>query len=247
MSEVGKRIRMNEVFREDGRTLIVPMESLSPHKPWNEIARSVIRGEADAIMTTSGILKQYYNYVAGKIPIILTVPLQTFYIRLALKMGCSAVKWAYFGPIDNLPSEQVQKFSSECDKHGVPFYFELVPMTAPFSEGGLFITDAEVLMKTCLLAASLGADFIKTNFTDDPEKFQKITSACPVPVTILGGERISDEACLRRIKGAIDGGAAGGAFGRNVTTHANPEKIVRAVQKIIHNNASVQEAMKELT
>jgi len=246
MSEVGKKSRMNEIFREDGKTLIVPMESLSPHRSWHEIAKEVIKGKADAIMTTPGILKQYYDCVAGKIPIILTVPLQPFYIDLAVKMDCSAVKWSYFGPIDKLPLEDVQKFASKCDEDGMPFYLEIVPMTAPWSENSKLIIDVDALMKTCLLAASLGADFVKTNYTNDPVAFKRITSACPIPVTILGGERISDEECLKRIKGAIDGGAAGGAFGRNVTTHTSPEKIVRAIQKIIHENASIQEAMNEL-
>jgi len=246
MSEVGKKIRMSEIFRDDGRTLIVPMEGLSPHRPWDETAREVIKGKADAIMTTPGILKQYYDCVAGKIPVILTAPLQPFYIGLAIKMSCSAIKWAYFGPIDKFPFEDVQKFASKCDGCGIPFYLEPVPMTAPWSEGGKLIIDADVLMKTCLLATSLGADFVKTNYTDDPVTFKRVTSACPIPVTILGGERISDEECLKRIKGAIDGGAAGGAFGRNVTTHASPEKIVRAIQKIIHENASIQEAKNEL-
>jgi len=36
-------------------------------------------------------------------------------------------------------------------------------------------------------------------------------------------------------------------FGRNVTTHPNPEKMVRALQKIIHDDVSIEEAKKELT
>ncbi|MEM2094580.1 MAG: fructose-bisphosphate aldolase, partial [Candidatus Bathyarchaeia archaeon] len=88
--------------------------------------------------------------------------------------------------------------------------------------------------------------FIKTNYSGSPETFKKVTSSCPVPVTILGGERISDDACLQRIKGAMDGGAAGGAFGRNTMTHPYPAKIVRAIRKIIHEGSSIEEAKKEL-
>jgi len=43
------------------------------------------------------------------------------------------------------------------------------------------------------------------------------------------------------VRGAIDGGAAGGAIGRNITTHSKPAKITKAIASIIHDDASVQE------
>jgi DhnA family fructose-bisphosphate aldolase class Ia len=44
----------------------------------------------------------------------------------------------------------------------------------------------------------------------------------------------------------MDAGAAGGAFSRNTVTHPNPEKIVKAIRKIIHAGASIAEAANEL-
>ena len=90
--------------------------------------------------------------------------------------------------------------------------FEIVPMTSSPSEKSEFIIDTDVLTKACLMAVSLGADIIKTNYSNEPKTFKKVTSACPVSVTILSGEHVSDEECLKRIRGAMDGGASGGAF-----------------------------------
>ncbi|MDQ1280600.1 MAG: fructose-bisphosphate aldolase / 2-amino-3,7-dideoxy-D-threo-hept-6-ulosonate synthase [Thermoproteota archaeon] len=250
MVSIGKEMRMAQIFADDGKTLVSPHESIRPGRDWGEVAKLIIAGgggkPGHVLMTVPGILKNYYKAVAGKIPIILTVPLEPQYVDLAVKMGAVAVKWSYFGPIDKLPRADVQRFAAKCDEAEIPFYYEPVPMTATRAEGGKNITDPKILLQTCLAGASFGADFIKTEYSNSPETFKEIVKACPVPVTVLGGERISDDECLKRIKSVIDGGGAGGAFGRNVTTHPNPDKIVKAIMMIVHEGASVEEAKKIL-
>ncbi len=48
------------------------------------------------------------------------------------------------------------------------------------------------------------------------------------------------------VKGALKAGAAGVSIGRNAFQHDNPIAIIRAIGKIVHENASIEEAMKEL-
>jgi class I fructose-bisphosphate aldolase len=48
------------------------------------------------------------------------------------------------------------------------------------------------------------------------------------------------------VKGAMAAGGAGVSIGRNVFQHKDPEKIVRAISKIVHKSVTVEEAMKEL-
>ena len=47
--------------------------------------------------------------------------------------------------------------------------------------------------KGSLLAAraaqEIGADFVKTYYTGDPDSFHKVVEGCPVPIVILGGEK----------------------------------------------------------
>jgi len=45
----------------------------------------------------------------------------------------------------------------------------------------------------------------------------------------------------------IDAGGAGVAFGRNIFQHRDPTAITRAICKIVHEDASVDVAMRELS
>ena len=51
---------------------------------------------------------------------------------------------------------------------------------------------------------------------------------------------------LETVKGMIDAGGAGVFFGRNIWQYEDPIAMTRALRRIIHENASVDEAIKEL-
>jgi fructose-bisphosphate aldolase/2-amino-3,7-dideoxy-D-threo-hept-6-ulosonate synthase len=48
------------------------------------------------------------------------------------------------------------------------------------------------------------------------------------------------------ISDAIAAGARGVAIGRNVFQHDKPTAIVRAIARVVHENAPVNEALKEI-
>ena len=48
------------------------------------------------------------------------------------------------------------------------------------------------------------------------------------------------------VKDSIKAGGAGLSIGRNVFQHEDPAKMVKALTAIVHNDASVSEAMKIL-
>ncbi|MDP7982045.1 MAG: hypothetical protein RAK18_02585, partial [Conexivisphaerales archaeon] len=77
--------------------------------------------------------------------------------------------------------------------------------------------------------------------------FSALVRSVPVPVIIAGGPKMdTDMDVLRLVRDAMDSGAAGVAFGRNVFQHANPEAITRAIAEIIFDNADVEKAAQEL-
>ena len=53
-----------------------------------------------------------------------------------------------------------------------------------------------------------------------------------------------DAALLTMVKNAIDAGAVGIAVGRNVWQHPTPAKITAALKAIVHDDASVESALK---
>ncbi|HEX7589174.1 MAG TPA: hypothetical protein VF478_12725, partial [Anaerolineae bacterium] len=86
------------------------------------------------------------------------------------------------------------------------------------------------------VAMEAGADVVKTFYTGDAESFRAVTENCPLPIIVLGGERAADDAALlQNVRAALDAGAAGGAIGRNVWGHAQPEAIVSALAGVIHS------------
>jgi len=239
LSSIGKSVRLGRFTKPDGRILITPMETLWD-KPWNEVFDDVVAGGADAVLVTYGILKQYYKYVIGKIPFILTVPLETpWMVEVADKAGADGVKVHYFGSFRELPANKVSEMADECDKRGMPFLFEPALM-----EKDEMDSRPEILRFAVRHAVSLGADIVK--IYGPPQVFAEAAKACPVPVLMAGGPATTDKETLEMIRGAIDNGASGAAFGRRVTEHASPRKICRAIYRIIHENCNVEKALIEL-
>jgi DhnA family fructose-bisphosphate aldolase class Ia len=105
---------------------------------------------------------------------------------------------------------------------------------------------AESVAGVCRSAAEHGADFIKTNYTGSAESFREVTSWCPIPVMIAGGAKMdTDRDVLETIKDMLDGGGAGTWFGRNTWQRDNPTAMVRAIVRLVHGGATVDEAMEE--
>ena len=57
----------------------------------------------------------------------------------------------------------------------------------------------------------------------------------------------SHKEMLQMVKDAMDCGAKGIVFGRNVWQHKNPPSILRALAAIVHDKAEVQKALSLLS
>ncbi|MFX0076735.1 MAG: fructose-bisphosphate aldolase, partial [Candidatus Hermodarchaeota archaeon] len=96
------------------------------------------------------------------------------------------------------------------------------------------------------VAAELGADIVKTNWTGDPDSFKEVVDGCMVPVIIAGGIKAGIKDLLEITKQSLDVGGAGVAYGRNVFQSENPRKVVKALHLIVHKNYGVSETIREL-
>lgn len=96
------------------------------------------------------------------------------------------------------------------------------------------------------LAAELGADVVKVPYPVDagPGDFKKIVEQVWVPVVILGGAALNDDAALLQMtEDAMEAGAAGIAMGRNVWQHRNPPAIARSLAAIVHDDADALQSL----
>jgi DhnA family fructose-bisphosphate aldolase class Ia len=86
---------------------------------------------------------------------------------------------------------------------------------------------------------------VKVPYTGSDETFDEVVQGCPVPVVIAGGPKMgSDEDIFRMAEGALKAGSAGLSIGRNAFQHDKPDKMVRALSKMVHEGASVQTAIE---
>jgi len=94
------------------------------------------------------------------------------------------------------------------------------------------------------VGAELGADIVKVPYTGSVETFKEVVNGCPVPVVIAGGPKMGgDEDIFRMVEGALQAGAAGLSIGRNAFQHKTPDKMVKALSKMVHEGASVEKAI----
>lgn len=97
----------------------------------------------------------------------------------------------------------------------------------------------------CRILAELGADAIKTFYTGDA--FGDIVEACPIPIFCLGAEKMPQEIdALKLAYRAVKSGARGVVFGRNVIQAASPARFLRALKKVVQEEADPETVAGEM-
>lgn len=263
MTSIGKSIRMERIInRETKKTIIVPMDhgvTIGPVEGIIDLGKTVdavSKGGANAVLVHAGLAPQGYRGYGHDVGLILHLSASTQYspdsnnkvlvntVQNALKMGADAVS-IHVNIGAATEAEMLKDFgkvSVECMEWGVPLLAMMYPRGPSIKSG----TDPEAVALAVRVAAELGADMIKTNYTGDPDSFKKVVKgAMGVPVIVAGGSKAeSDLAFLKTIEDAISAGAAGVATGRNVFQHKDPEKIVRAISQIVNNKKKASEVWK---
>jgi len=248
---IGKDLRMGKIFRNDGKTLIVamdhgldgPMRGIESPK---KTIQKIVEGGPDSIIVNLGILREFSKELKQLPSVMWTVPLdEPSWIKETIKMGVDGVKVGCFEPISN--AVEYMKFLTmgvECEKWGMPLCAEPIPVDPVTRKE---ITDLETNKKAARLGAEAGGDFLKLVYTGSPESFKQVVDTCVVPATIMGGPRMeTDRDILEVVKGMIDAGGCGVAFGRNIWQHRDPTAMIRAISMVIHEGATVEKALKEL-
>ena len=140
-------------------------------------------------------------------------------------------------------AQNVEQFAAcvqESHALGMPIIGEVFPA------GGLRERPAEFhdyVVKTCRIACELGADAIKTFYTG--EGFSEVTCGVPIPVFALGAEKLEREVdALDLARRAVQGGARGVVFGRNVVQASDPARFLRALKSVVGQGVHPLEAAR---
>lgn len=147
-------------------------------------------------------------------------------IEDALRMNAAALAVQCFvgSKGESTSLETLCRTIDSCTKYGVP----VLAVTAVGKE--MERTPKYFMLATRILA-ELGASAVKTYYCDD---FEKVVAACPVPIVIAGGKKVSESDALTMAYRAISEGACGVDMGRNIFQSGNPVAMCRAIQKVVH-------------
>lgn len=214
---------------------------------------------ADAIMTSYGVVKRYHDRLIGRLPTFLRLDggpsvYRGEWLRAnewtllhsvedARRLGVDGVCLMGFmgAEVEMSTYEIIGQVVGECAADGLPVMVEALPCPAASIPNPL---DADAMASASRIAFELGADIVKTYYTGSPVTFGKVIGGCPAPVLIAGGVKMDTlEAALEVVHGSMAAGGRGVVFGRNIWQNPEPARVMRALRAIIHDGASVSDAL----
>lgn len=261
---LGKKIRLERIIdRRTGCTVIVPMDhgvTVGPIPGLTNLAAavdSVAEGGANAVIGHVGLPLHGHRGYGRDIGLLLHLSASTSLnpdpnrkvlvsnVEQCIRMGADGVS-IHVNLGADTESQMLRdlgEVSLACMQWGMP----LLAMMYCRGQKVKNEYDVKVVKQAARVAAELGCDIVKVNYTGSVESFSEVVAGCSIPVVIAGGEKMeTNEQVLRMVRDMKDAGGKGVSIGRNVFQAANPGKMVAAIKAVVHEDASVKEALKIL-
>jgi len=262
LSDCGKKVRLSRVLGGgQHRALVVAFDHalvLGPIPGTEDPLRQIRRfsqADVDAVLLNLGLIRRFADSdLAGPFPaLIARIDWTTVWSAItsngtgelrsslvarpedALRHGADAVlTYMVVGTGDaDFESKEVARTAEvarECERIGIPLIVESLARGKNVQNPG----DPKWLNLHTRMAAELGADAVKTDYTGDPVTMRSVVEGCPIPILVLGGSRQgSDDEALQMIHDAVLAGAAGVFFGRNVFQAADMESFLQRARAVL--------------
>lgn len=263
MSLIGKAVRLERIMnRETKRMVIIPMDhglTVGPIRGlegdcWGEMVDKVAEGGANAVLGHMGLPIYAHRGYGPDIGLIIHLSGSTSLspnpnykvlvnpVEEAIKIGADAVSvHINIGAGDDPQMLQILgEVGQACRHWGMPLLAMMYPRGPHIEDEN----DVEAVKIVARVAAELGVDIVKTNWTGDPDSFHEVVRGCPAPVIIAGGQKQSIRGILEITRQSIEAGGAGVAFGRNVFQADDPTALTRAICHVVQEKYDVDEAIK---
>ena len=259
---LGKSVRMERIMdRNSGNAVIVPLDhgiSMGPIEGIVDIKSTIdaiSEGGATAVVEHKGIVPYGHRTFGKDIGLIVHLSASTSLahdpnakvivttVEEAIKMGADAVSIHVNvgSETDAQMMEDMGSISRRCNEWGMPLLVMIYPRGPKIKDP----YDVNLVKQCARVAAEVGADLVKTNYTGDIDSFREVVDGALAPVVIAGGPKIdSDEKLLHMVKDSLEAGGKGVSIGRNIFQHRNITGITKAVSSIVMHGAEVEEAMK---
>jgi len=248
----GMQNRLARIFRpETGRTVMLAIDHGYFQGPTTGLERVdldivPIAPHADALMLTRGMLRStipathrggIVMRASGGPSILKDLSNERIALDLedAARMNVHAVAVQVFvgGEHETQSVENMTRLVDAGYRYGIP----VLGVTAVGRE---LTRDARYLGLATRICAELGAQLVKTYYC--AEGFERVTAGCPVPIVMAGGKKLPELEALEMAYRAVQEGAAGVDMGRNIFQSESPAAMIRAVAKVVHEEARPDEA-----
>ncbi len=248
----GMKNRLARIFNpQTGRTVMLAFDHGYFQGPTTGLERVDITvlplvPHADALMLTRGILRSVIPPEANKALVMrasggpsILKELSNEHLAIdiddALRMNVSAMAVQVFvgGEFETQSVINMTRLVNMGNRYGIP----VLGVTAVGKE---LVRDAKYMRLATRICAELGAAFVKTYYVE--KDFDTVTAGCPVPIVIAGGKKLPELDALKMAHNAIAQGAAGVDMGRNIFQADAPVAMLKAVRKVVHENAKPEEA-----
>ena len=257
----GKQVRLERILsRNNGLTIIVPMDHgvtmglVEGLIDMREAVNDVAEGGADAVLMHKGLVRCSHRGTGKDVGLIVHLSASTLLtpngntktlvgtVEEGIKHGadCVSVHVNLGAETEGQMLTDLGKVAAACDDWGMPL-LAMVYARGPKIQNGY---DPKIVAHCARVGMELGADIVKVAYPGTPEGFEKVVDVCCIPVVIAGGERMdTSRDILQMVYDSIQAGGAGLSIGRNVFQHPDRTNLVRALRKIVHENATVDEAI----
>lgn len=258
---LGKTVRLERIInRSTKRTLIVPMDhgvsvgAIDGLVDMREAVDDMAEGGADAVLMHKGLVRCGHRKGGKDLGLIVHLSASTALsphsnsktlvatTEEALRLGadCVSVHVNLGDPDERTMLSDLGRVAEACDLWGVPLLAMMYARGPKITNG----YDPEVVTHCARVGVELGADIVKVVYPGSLDSFADVVAACCVPVVIAGGERMeSTREFLQMVSDSLKAGGAGLSVGRNVFQHPRRKDLVRALRALVHQNATVEEAL----
>jgi class I fructose-bisphosphate aldolase len=164
-------------------------------------------------------------------------------VEYAAELGASSVGFTLYGG-SNHEVEMAEEFRDAQEaarEHDLP----VVMWSYPRGQGLKNDTKPGTISYAARLALELGADIAKVKHPGSRDAMEDaVRMAGPTKVVMSGGSKTTDREFLASVKQTIDAGGKGLAVGRNVWQRENPTRILDALEAVIFEESTVDEALE---
>jgi len=268
-----KKFRMNRLFGKSGKCLDVAIDHgffnevafLSAIEDMEKAVTAIVEAQPDAIQLTvgqAGILQSLpgkdkpalvlrtdvANCYNPDVPDYLFSQLIDEAVEQAvvLDAACVVVNLLLLPGEPDLHHqciENICRLKPDCDRFGMPLMIEPLVMKPKDENGYTVDGDIDKILPLVRQACELGADIIKADPCDEVQDYHRVIEIAGRPVLPRGGGKAPETEILQRTHDLMQQGASGIVYGRNIIQHQSPVSMTRALMAIVHENASVEQAM----